>query len=72
MPAAPTIQYETIEVGVPVIQPVPERLTRRCERPEFPERVTVNSLMALTAKLYTSVDICNGQLDEIEANQIEQ
>jgi hypothetical protein len=54
---------------VPAFVPLPEGLTRPCERPPFPDRTLVEDTWDLTAELYSAIDRCNGQIEEIRTAQ---
>ena len=73
-PSAPTqiVDTELVEVKVPVEVRLPDELLEECLIPPFPERTTIAAMQDLIAQLYTSLWLCEGQREDIEARQPER
>lgn len=66
----PVIQRETVEVKVPVLQPLPVALTAPVPKPALPAGAIVNDdLLGLIDAYATALDSANGQLRAIRELQ---
>lgn len=68
-PPAQLVRTETVEVRVPVYVPLPEADLRTCLVPSYPDRATVGALRDLIASLYTSLYLCDAQVERIREAQ---
>lgn len=68
-PPKQVVRTEEVEVKVPVLVPLPSDLTRNCDVPAFPDRITVGDMQDLVIFLYTSIEICNQEKEGIRELQ---